>query len=219
MKEVETGVNHKTVCVVDYGMGNLNSVAKAAQTVAPDLTRVEITQDPARIDQADAVIFPGQGAARACMQALTEAGLHQAILKASNEKPFLGICMGLQVLMGHSEENAGVDCLNRLPGNTHRFDLTPYPELKLPHMGWNRIHQTMDHPVWHGIEQDAWFYFVHSYYVQPEATDTISGQTTHGETFCSAIARDNIFAIQAHPEKSADSGLHLLKNFMHWSGT
>ncbi|KUJ72635.1 imidazole glycerol phosphate synthase subunit HisH [Thiomicrospira sp. WB1] len=218
MGTVGTHPHTKLVCVIDYGMGNLNSVAKAAQTVAPAHTHVEITHNPDRIEAADAIIFPGQGAARACMQALTDAGLHQPILKASHEKPFLGICMGLQVLMGHSEENQGVDCLNRLPGQTHRFNLTPYPELKLPHMGWNRIHQTLDHPIWQGIEQDAWFYFVHSYYVQPDAAETIAGQTSHGETFCSAIAQDNIFAIQAHPEKSADSGLRLLKNFMHWPG-
>ena len=208
--------NARHIAIVDYGMGNLRSVAKATEAVAPFNTRVTITDSAQQIEQADAVIFPGQGAARSCMQALQAKGLDSVIQNIALEKPFLGICMGLQVLMHHSEENNGVDCLNLIPGRTHKFDLAHFPDLKLPHMGWNPIHQTLDHPLWHNIAQDDWFYFVHSYYVIPEQSMLTAGQTTHGQTFCSALAHQQLFAIQAHPEKSADAGLQLLKNFINW---
>ncbi|BBN60515.1 imidazole glycerol phosphate synthase subunit HisH [Hydrogenovibrio marinus] len=206
----------KHVVVVDYGMGNLRSVAKAAEHMANDQTKIVISSHPEDIDSADAIIFPGQGAAKACMQALNETGMIHSLQKAANEKPFLGICMGLQVLMTHSQENNGIDCLNILKGDVVQFDLTAYPELKMPHMGWNQIHQTQEHPLWHNIPQDSRFYFVHSYYVMPEAPEIIAGETTHGTKFTSAIAKDNLFAIQAHPEKSAESGLQLFKNFLNW---
>ncbi|WP_024851973.1 imidazole glycerol phosphate synthase subunit HisH [Hydrogenovibrio kuenenii] len=206
----------KQVVVVDYGMGNLRSVAKAAEHVANDQTKILISNHPQDIDSADAVIFPGQGAAKACMQALNETGMIHSLQKAAQEKPFLGICMGLQVLMTHSQENNGINCMNVLKGDVVQFDLTKHPELKMPHMGWNQIHQTQDHPIWHKIPQDSRFYFVHSYYVAPEETDIVAGETTHGTKFTSAIAKDNLFAIQAHPEKSAESGLQLFKNFLSW---
>lgn len=206
----------KHVVVVDYGMGNLRSVAKAAEHMADDQTKIIISSHPQDIDSADAIIFPGQGAAKACMQALNETYMIHSLQKAANEKPFLGICMGLQVLMTHSQENNGIDCLNILKGDVVQFDLTAHPALKMPHMGWNQIHQTQQHPLWHKIPQDSRFYFVHSYYVMPETPEIIAGETTHGTKFTSAIAKDNLFAIQAHPEKSAESGLQLFKNFLNW---
>jgi len=208
---------HKLVAVVDYGMGNLRSVAKAAEHVAPAHTQVIITQNPEDIHNADAIIFPGQGAAKACMQALIDTGLAHSVQKAAQEKPFLGICMGLQVLFTHSEENKGIDCLDTLSGKVTPFQLKD-PSLKVPHMGWNQIHQTQDHPLWHQIPQDSRFYFVHSYYVVPEDANLTVGTTTHGQTFTSAVAHQNLFAIQAHPEKSAEIGLQLLTNFIHWNG-
>jgi glutamine amidotransferase len=211
-------MNQKLVAVVDYGMGNLRSVSKAAEHVADSQTRILVTSHPQDIESADAIIFPGQGAARACMQALQETGMIHPIQKAAKEKPFLGICMGLQVLMSHSEENEGVDCLNVIKGNVKHFDLTRHPELKVPHMGWNQVHQTNQHPLWHQIPQDSRFYFVHSYYVKPDNVDATAGLTTHGETFASALSYRNLFAIQAHPEKSADAGLQLFKNFLQWNG-
>lgn len=209
--------DQKLVTIIDYGMGNLRSVAQAARHVANDNTRVKVSQHADDIHNADAIIFPGQGAAKACMQALHESNLVHTLTLAAQEKPFLGICMGLQVLMSHSEENSGVDCLGIIEGNTKQFDLQD-PMLKIPHMGWNQIHQPYEHPLWHNIEQDSRFYFVHSYHVSPIESSLTHGQTTHGETFTSVVAKDSLFAIQAHPEKSADSGLQLLNNFLNWNG-
>ncbi len=209
--------DQKLITVVDYGMGNLRSVAKAAEQVAPTNTRILISQKFEDIENADAVIFPGQGAAKACMQALQTSGVDHAVVKAASEKPFLGICMGLQVLMTDSTENQGVDCLNFFEGHVKAFELDAYPELKIPHMGWNQIHQTQDHPLWHQIPQDSRFYFVHSYFIEPKDTSILSGTTTHGTTFASAVAHNNLFAIQAHPEKSAQAGLQLFKNFLNWN--
>ncbi len=208
----------KLITVVDYGMGNLRSVSKAAEHVADSQTKIIVSSKPEDIRSADAIIFPGQGAAKACMSALNHTGMIHALHEAAEEKPFLGICMGLQVLMEHSEENDGIECLSFLKGKVKQFDLSGHPELKMPHMGWNQINQTVDHPMWHKIEQDSRFYFVHSYFVEPEDNQFIAGNTTHGQTFASAIAHDNLFAIQAHPEKSADAGLQLLKNFITWNG-
>lgn len=211
-------LNQKLVTVIDYGMGNLRSVAKAAEHVADNQTRVIVSRDPAEIASADAIIFPGQGAAKACMHALNESGITHLLQKAAQEKPFLGICMGLQVLMSHSQENNGTECLDILKGDVVQMDLAEHPELKMPHMGWNQIHQSKDHPLWHKIPQDSRFYFVHSYYVQPENNAFIAGETLHGTKFTSALAHQKLFAIQAHPEKSAQSGLQLFKNFLHWNG-
>ena len=211
-------MDQRVVAVVDYGMGNLRSVSKAAEHVADSHTRVLVTSKPEEIESADAIIFPGQGAAKACMNALRETGMIHPIQKAAKEKPFLGICMGLQVLMSHSNENNGIDCLDIIKGNVQHFNTENHPELKVPHMGWNQINQTIDHPLWQAIPQDSRFYYVHSYFVQPKNQDYIAGQTTHGETFAAALSHKNLFAIQAHPEKSADHGLQLLKNFLQWNG-
>jgi len=211
-------MDQKLVAVIDYGMGNLRSVSKAAEHVAPDNTHIAVTHDPQVIADADAIIFPGQGAAKACMHALQETGMIHPVQDAAKEKPFLGICMGLQVLMSHSEENQGVECLNVIPGNVQHFGFSQSSPLKTPHMGWNQIHQTQEHPLWQGIPQDSRFYFVHSYYVQPENTDFICGETSHGVIYPSVLAHNNLFAIQAHPEKSAEHGLKLFKNFLTWKG-
>lgn len=211
-------MSQKLVVVVDYGMGNLRSVAKAAEHVADSQTRILVTQDPLDIESADAVIFPGQGAAKACMQALHNTGMIEPVKRAAQTKPFLGICMGLQVLMTHSAENNGVDCLDIIPGNVVRFDDTAHPGLKIPHMGWNQIKQTQSHPLWHKINDESRFYFVHSYYIQPTLDTEITGLTHYATDFTSAVAQNQLFAIQAHPEKSADAGLQLIKNFLNWNG-
>ena len=209
----------KQVVVVDYGSGNLRSVSKAAEHVAPADTRVTVSSRVQEIHDADAIIFPGQGAARSCMHNLIETGIEKAIRQAAGEKPFLGICMGMQVLMDYSEENEGVHCLGILPGEVTPFRFPAHLKLKVPHMGWNQVAQTQAHPLWHGIEDNSRFYFVHSYYVQPADHTLTAGVTDYGHSFTAALARDNIFAIQAHPEKSSEAGLRLLKNFMNWNGT
>jgi glutamine amidotransferase len=213
----------KTIAVIDYGMGNLRSVAKALEHVAAAGTRIDVTSDPERVYRADRVVFPGQGAARDCMRELHSRSLDEVVLECSRQKPFLGICMGMQVLMELSEENAGTDCLGIYSGKVLYFgeDLTDTKSgmrLKIPHMGWNQIHQTQPHPLWNDIDQDSRFYFVHSYFVQPDDTGLIAGETDYGRVFTSVIARDNVFAIQAHPEKSAAAGLQLLSNFSRWNG-
>jgi len=211
------------IAVVDYGMGNLRSVDKALEHVAASGQKVRITSSAEDIASADRVVFPGQGAARDCMRELTERNLVEPVLQAAKEKPFLGICMGLQVLMSHSEENNGVDCMDlyqgevRFFGNELNKDDSKEP-LKIPHMGWNNVIQTISHPLWHGIKQGSRFYFVHSYYVDPEDEAIVAGETSYDIVFTSAIACDNVFAVQFHPEKSAADGLQLLKNFTEWDG-
>ena len=215
------------IAVVDYGMGNLRSVSKALEHVASSDQQVKVTSDPADIAAADHIVFPGQGAARDCMLELKQRGLIEPVLKAAKEKPFLGICMGMQVLLAHSQENEGVDCMGLYDGEV-RFFGTAFAEqkvdqkeelLKIPHMGWNRVRQTQQHPLWNGVEQDSRFYFVHSYYVSPADESIAAGKTDFGINFVSAIARDNVFAAQFHPEKSADDGLQLLENFTRWNGS
>ena len=207
------------IAVLDYGMGNLRSVSKAIEHVAGD-AEVRVTDDHEYIAAADRVVFPGQGAARDCMIAIRNHHLNQAILEAVASKPFLGICMGLQVLMQHSEENDGTDLLGLMPGSVVRFDGSAMAEnglpLKIPHMGWSRVDQVADHALWQGIESGDRFYFVHSYYVRPEDKGVIAATTDYGVEFTSAIARGNLFAVQFHPEKSADAGLRLLENFVNW---
>lgn len=212
-----------TIAVIDYGMGNLRSVAKACEHVAPTGTRVLVTSSTDEVLNADRVVFPGQGAARDCMLALGEYGLREAVHEAAATRPFLGICMGMQVLVDFSEENAGTDCLGLFPGKVRFFGTDHHdPEtgerLKIPHMGWNQVHQERVHPLWEGIPQDSRFYFVHSYFLEPEDRDLVVGTTEYGLRFTSAIARDNVFAIQCHPEKSAEAGLRLLANFAVWDG-
>ncbi|MCX7896977.1 MAG: imidazole glycerol phosphate synthase subunit HisH [Rhodocyclaceae bacterium] len=209
----------KRVAIVDYGMGNLRSVAKAVERVASDV-QVCVTADAATIAAAERVIVPGQGAMPDCMREIDRLGLRPALLEAAAQKPFLGICIGLQMLFEHSEEG-DVAGLGLLPGRVRRFpasltDASGIP-LKVPHMGWNVVEQVRAHPLWEGIATRERFYFVHSYYVSPARAEDIAGSTEYGLVFTSAIAHANIFAVQFHPEKSALSGLRLLANFMRWA--
>ncbi len=208
----------RTIAVIDYGMGNLRSVSKAVEHVADAGDRVVVTDDPALIQAADRVLFPGQGAARDCMAAISEHHLNQAVREALENKPFFGICMGLQVLMTFSEENGGTALLDLIPGQVRRFPETRDPQgrlLKIPQMGWNQVRQR-PHPLWHGIADQSRFYFVHSYYVEPDDASLVAGTTDYATRFASVLARDNLFATQFHPEKSARAGLQLLKNFLDW---
>jgi glutamine amidotransferase len=209
-----------TVVVVDYGMGNLRSVAKAIEHVAPQ-AEVRVSSDAAEIAASDRVVVPGQGAMPDCMRELSARGLRDAVIRAAAEKPFLGICVGLQMLFGHAEEG-DVMGLEILPGRIPRFPQAAMvapdgTRLKVPHMGWNQVQQAEAHPLWDGIEDGARFYFVHSYYVEPASPEVIAGSTHYGIPFTSAVARANIFAVQFHPEKSAQAGLRLLGNFMRWT--
>lgn len=208
-----------TIAVVDYGMGNLRSVWQALVHVAEG-REVVVTADPAQVAAAERVVFPGQGAMPDCMAELDARNLRQAVLDAARNKPFLGICIGQQMLFEHSEEG-NVAGLGVFAGAVRRFPaermLSPHGEkLKVPHMGWNQVAQTRAHPLWEGIADSSRFYFVHSYCVVPNDAAGIVGTTDYGLPFTSAVARDNIFAIQCHPEKSAQAGLKLLSNFIHW---
>ena len=214
-------MTRQTVAVIDYGMGNLHSVASALNHVAPD-AEVIVTSDPARVSAAERVIFPGVGAIRDCMAEINR--LHfDELLRAqiASGKPVLGICVGMQALMQHSEENDGVDCIGIVPGQVkffgeHHKDTQGIP-LKVPHMGWNQVNHN-DHPLWKDIAQDSRFYFVHSFYVHAEDRNLVAGSCDYGVRFDAALARDNLFAVQFHPEKSHTAGLQLLKNFMEWDG-
>ena len=203
-----------TIAVVDYGMGNLRSVWQALRQVA-DGREVCVTADPAVVAAAERVVFPGQGAMPDCMHELDARGLRQAVLDAARNKPFLGICIGLQMLFERSEEG-DVPGLGVLAGPVQRFSGAAMDQHKVPHMGWNTVQQTRPHPLWHGIADLSRFYFVHSYHVVPTGHGMMVGQTDYGIPFTSAVAQDNIFAIQCHPEKSARSGLVLLENFIQW---
>ncbi|MEM6406321.1 MAG: imidazole glycerol phosphate synthase subunit HisH [Pseudomonadota bacterium] len=207
----------QTIAIIDYGMGNLRSVQKALEYAAPN-DQVIVTADPEQINTADRVVFPGQGAARDCMAAIEQHQLIAVILQAAAEKPFLGICMGLQVLLTHSAENQGTSLLNLYPGQVRRFQPTA-PAFKIPHMGWNQVDIIQDHPLWAGISTGSRFYFVHSYYIQPDNADLISATTEYSLTFVAAITAGTLFACQFHPEKSADTGLQLLRNFVSWRPT
>ena len=208
-----------TIAVIDYGMGNLRSVWQALVHVA-DGREVVVSADPAIVAAAERVVFPGQGAMPDCMRELDTRGLRQAVLDAAKNKPFLGICIGQQMLFEHSEEG-NVPGLGVFSGQVRRFPADKMfseagDKLKVPHMGWNEVLQTQAHPLWNGIADASRFYFVHSYYVDPQDRQCIAGTTNYGIPFTSAVARDNIFALQCHPEKSAQSGLTLLSNFVQW---
>ena len=211
-----------TVAVIDYGMGNLRSVCKAIEHVAPG-ARVQLTAAASDIRRADRVVFPGQGAIGGCMAALEHGELRDALLEAMKTKPFLGICLGLQALYDFSEEGGGTPGLSLLAGAVKRFPAEKMTDeaglpLKVPHMGWNQVHQTAPHPLWKGIPQDTRFYFVHSYYADSADARDVAGETAYALRFTSAAARANIFAVQFHPEKSQRGGLRLLENFMSWDG-
>jgi glutamine amidotransferase len=208
------------IAIVDYGMGNLRSVAQALRRVAPD-AQVNITQSAIDIDAADRVVLPGQGAMPDCMAYLNASGLRDALLRAAASKPLLGVCIGEQMLSDFSAEG-DTEGLGLISGSCVRFEApTQISRLKVPHMGWNNVSQQRDasgniHPMWDGIADEAWFYFVHSYYVKPASQNDIAGVTEYGGRFTSAIARANIFATQFHPEKSAHAGLKLYQNFVAW---
>jgi imidazole glycerol-phosphate synthase subunit HisH len=209
------------IAVVDYGMGNLRSVSKAVEHVSPGL-RVVVTEDPHDIDAAQRVVFPGQGAMPDCMRELDARGLREAVLDAARTKPFLGICIGLQMLFELSEEG-NVPGLGLLTGRVVRFPADKMvahdgAKLKVPHMGWNEVHQAIEHPLWAGITSGSRFYFVHSYYPAPGNRDLIAAYSFYPFPFTCAVARGNLFAVQFHPEKSQAAGLRLLSNFVHWDG-
>lgn len=208
------------IAVVDYGMGNLRSVSKAIEYVASDKT-VLITSKPEEVHAAERVVFPGQGAMLECMQELDGRDLHEAVVSAAKTKPFLGICIGLQMLFDHSEEGDAKG-LGLLEGNVKKFALENVTDaagekLKVPHMGWNQVYQyDKPHPMWQGIASGERFYFVHSYYVSLEDEASAMGYGEYPNKFTCAVAQDNIFAVQFHPEKSAQAGLQLLRNFVNW---
>lgn len=229
------------IAVVDYGMGNLRSVQQALRTVAPDAS-IMVTGDPHEVAQAARVVFPGQGAMPDCMRELDARGLRGVVLEAAHKKPFLGICIGLQMLFEHSAEG-DIPGLGVLPGKVVRFASNLRDaqgnKLKVPHMGWNQVHRiehsaspqgdaavapspsgrgsALEHPLWAGIEQDARFYFVHSYYVQPQDERLVQATSCYPQPFVCAVGRDNLFGVQFHPEKSQDAGLALLRNFVNWN--
>jgi glutamine amidotransferase len=222
----------KTVAVVDYGMGNLRSVSQAVSRVAAEAGSdhaVVVTADPHAVDAADRVVLPGQGAIHDCMRELRESGLEGAVRAAAAMKPLMGVCIGMQMLLERSEEGPGAECtpaLGLIAGDVVRFRLQGQRQpdgsrYKVPQMGWNRVFQSAHddrvHPMWAGVPDGAYFYFVHSYYARPSDPRHIAGETEYGARFTCAVARDNIFATQFHPEKSADHGLALYRNFLRWN--
>ncbi|ANE53965.1 MULTISPECIES: imidazole glycerol phosphate synthase subunit HisH [Methylomonas] len=210
-----------SVAVIDYGMGNLHSIAKALQH-ADSGSQVLVSSDPEAIRRADRVVFPGVGAIRDCMSALHGSGLAEVIREVAADKPLLGVCLGMQALLTDSEENGGVACLGLLPGHVRRFadDLRDDNGnvLKIPHMGWNRVEQK-PHPLWKNIPDRSRFYFVHSYYAVPDDARHTAATADYPQTFTCALADGNLFAVQFHPEKSQTVGLQLLQNFLAWDGT
>ena len=214
-----------SVAVVDYGMGNLRSVAQAVIHAAQDTgVEVKITSNPQDVRDATRVVLPGQGAMPDCMRELRDSGLLEAVLDAAAKKPLFGVCVGMQMLLDHSDEG-DVPGLGLLPGKVVKFDLAGQTQadgsrFKVPQMGWNQVyfchHEGVQHPVWGHIPSGSYFYFVHSFYAKPDNASHVAAQTDYGGLFACAIARDNLFATQFHPEKSADQGLTLYRNFLHW---
>ena len=219
-------VVNQTVAVVDYGMGNLRSVAQAVIHATTDThVNAVITSSPQQVRDAHRVVLPGQGAMADCMRELRESGLLESVLEAAATKPLFGVCVGMQMLLDHSAEGhtaAGTPGLGLIGGEVLKFELAGQTapdgsRYKVPQMGWNRVHQTRPHPVWGNVPDGQWFYFVHSFYARPQDAAHSVGETDYGQRFTSAVARDNIFATQFHPEKSADQGLALYRNFLHWN--
>jgi glutamine amidotransferase len=207
------------IVVVD-GLGNLRSVAQALRAADPE-AEVLVSSQAADIDAADRVVLPGQGAMRDCMRSLRESGAEEAVLRAMKTRPVMGVCVGEQMLFDSSEENEGTPGLGLLPGKVVRFQLdgklqADGSRFKVPQMGWNRVRQVRAHPLWDGVEDGAYFYFVHSYYAQPDDPADTIGEADFGGAYCCAVARENIVATQFHPEKSAAAGLRLYRNFIHW---
>ena len=207
------------IAIVDYGMGNLRSVSKAFEFVVPTAS-VIVTSDSNEVRKATRVVFPGQGAMPNCMKEMDALGLRDAVVEAAANKPFLGICIGLQMLFEESEEGE-VKGLGILPGKVKRFSNVPMidtegQKLKIPHMGWNQVYQSNNHPIWEGIAKDERFYFVHSYFVETADQKPVAAQSIYSFPFTCAVAKDNIFAVQFHPEKSDAAGLTLLSNFAQW---
>jgi len=216
------------IAILDYGMGNFHSVARALRHAAPEAD-VRLCQRASELAAAERIVLPGQGAMADCMRVLTESGLREALLAALPHKPLLGICVGEQMLLTASEEN-DTPCLDVFAGQVRRFAGAAFADntgddttmdddtarLKIPHIGWNRVHQRQSHPLWRGIPDGAHFYFVHSYYAAPADPALIAAHSHYGLPFACAVAADNIFAVQFHPEKSAAHGLQLLRNFAHW---
>ena len=215
----------RTVAVIDYGMGNLRSVAQAAMAAAHDSNfEVRITASSEDVFAAERVILPGQGAMRDCMRALHSSGILPAVLDAAANKPLFGVCVGMQMLLDHSAEGGdqGTPCLGLIPGEVVKFDLTGQRQAdgsryKVPQMGWNLVRHTQKHPLWQGIPDNSYFYFVHSFFARPLDARHTAGVTEYGQSFTSVVSRDNIFATQFHPEKSADLGIMLYRNFLTWS--
>ena len=212
----------KTVAVVDYGMGNLRSVSQAVMHVAQGSgLDVVVTSNPAEVMAAERVVLPGQGAMPDCMRELRESGLHDAVLHAAAHKPLMGVCVGMQMLLSRSEEGP-TDGLGLIAGEVIRFRLDGQLQpdgsrYKVPQMGWNRVVQARPQALWQGVPDEAYFYFVHSFYARPSDSRHSVGETDYGSRFTCALARDNIFATQFHPEKSAEHGLALYRNFLHWN--
>ncbi|HEY0200659.1 MAG TPA: imidazole glycerol phosphate synthase subunit HisH [Burkholderiaceae bacterium] len=211
-----------TVAVVDYGMGNLRSVAQAVQAAAQGSgVRVVVTQRPEEVRAASRVVLPGQGAMPDCMRELRESGLLESVLEAAASKPLFGVCVGMQMLLDRSHEGP-TDGLGLIHGEVVKFSLAGrlQPDgsrYKVPQMGWNRVAQVRPHALWAGVPDQSWFYFVHSFYARPSDARHSVGEADYGAPFTAAIARDNIFATQFHPEKSAQQGLALYRNFLHWN--
>jgi len=212
----------KTVAVVDYGMGNLRSVANAVMHVARDSGfEVVVTARPEEVRAAERIVLPGQGAMPDCMRELRDSGLQESVLEAAAAKPLFGVCVGMQMLLDRSHEGP-TDGLGLVPGEVLKFDLAGrlQPDgsrFKVPQMGWNQVWQAQPHPLWQGVADGSYFYFVHSYYARPSDARHSVGEADYGARFTAAIARDNIFATQFHPEKSANQGLALYRNFLHWT--
>jgi glutamine amidotransferase len=233
MNSVVNSGRTKTVAVVDYGMGNLRSVTNAVVAAARGMpVDVVWTQRSEEVMAADRVVLPGQGAIRDCMRELHDSGMYAAVMHALANKPVMGVCVGMQMLLDHSEEGfegdggLGTACLGQIHGEVIKFDLAGQLQAdgsryKVPQMGWNQVYQNshggVPHPIWEGVPDGSYFYFVHSFYAKPSDAHHSVGETDYGQRFSSAIARDNIFATQFHPEKSSEHGLSLYRNFLHWN--
>lgn len=233
MNSIVSGRRAETVAVVDYGMGNLRSVTNAVMAAARG-SQLEVVwaQRPEEVMAADRVVLPGQGAIRDCMRELHDSGMYPAVMHAMANKPVMGVCVGMQMLLDHSDEGfvgdggQGTQCLGQIHGNVIKFELAGQIQadgsrFKVPQMGWNQVHQNRvgatAHPIWDGVPDGSYFYFVHSFYAKPSDARHSAGETEYGQRFSSAIARDNIFATQFHPEKSSEHGLSLYRNFLHWN--